>query len=143
MNTTRQTFELNSEDQFGKRYASLLSDGSNGLPHEISERLKSSRMLALSKRSVIKAETASSVVGFSTTAALHAGGEKFSWWSRLAATIPLFALVAGLMAIQHVQDEFWADEIASVDAELLSDELPPSAYTDPGFVQYLHNGVRD
>ena len=143
MITRLQNFELNAEDQFGQRYASLLSDSSDVLSHEISERLKAARMSALSKRNVIKVETASAVVGLGATAAMHLGGEKLSWWGRLAAAIPLLALVVGLMAIQHFQDEFWADEIASVDAQLLSEELPPSAYTDPGFVQYLHNGVRD
>ena len=35
------------------------------------------------------------------------------------------------------QDEATAAEIAAVDAALLTDDLPPAAYTDPGFVQYL------
>ena len=47
------------------------------------------------------------------------------------------------MAIELIQDDFWADEVASVDAELLTDELPPSAYTDPGFAQYLRSSGRD
>jgi hypothetical protein len=143
MNTTRQMSAMSAEDRFGQRVAARLSDTSDNLPHEISERLKAARMMALSKRSVIKVETAGKVLSFGATAALQAGGEKFSWWGRVAATIPLFALVAGLMAIQLIQDDFWADEIASVDAELLTDELPPAAYTDPGFVQYLHSGGHD
>jgi hypothetical protein len=28
-------------------------------------------------------------------------------------------------------------DIASLDSALLLDELPPDAYTDPGFVQFL------
>ena len=143
MNTSRQISAMSAEDRFGKRLTARLSDTSDNLPHEISERLKAARMTALSKRNVIKVETAGNVLSFGSTAALQAGGEKFSWWNRAAATIPLFALVAGLMAIQLIQDDFWADEIASVDVELLADELPPAAYMDPGFVQYLHNGGRD
>ena len=61
----------------------------------------------------------------------------------MAAIIPLVALVVGFVAIELVQDDFWADEIASVDAELLTDELPPEAYTDPGFAQYLRSSGRD
>jgi hypothetical protein len=49
----------------------------------------------------------------------------------------LLALVAGLIAIGVMQDELRASEVAEVDAELLTDELPPSAYVDPGFAQYL------
>ena len=143
MNTKPLKTAMSAEDRFGKRVTARLSDASDNLPHEISERLKAARMMALSKRSVTKVETATAAVSYGSTAALQAGGEKFSWWGRLAATIPLFALVAGLLAIQLIQDDFWADEMASVDAELLTDELPPDAYTDPGFVQYLHNGGRD
>ena len=143
MNTTPQLSTLNAEDRFGQRFAARLSDASDELPHEISERLKSARMVALSKRNVFKMETVSAVTNLGQTAALHLGGEKFNWWGRMAAIVPLIALVAGLMAIQLVQDDFWADEIASVDAELLTDELPPAAYTDPGFAQYLRTAGRD
>jgi hypothetical protein len=30
-----------------------------------------------------------------------------------------------------------------VDAELLADDLPPAAYTDPGFVHFLTTNRRD
>lgn len=143
MNTARQMSAMSAEDRFGLRLAARLSDASDDIPHEISERLKAARMMALSKRNVARVETASSVVTLGQTAALHLGGEKFNWWGRMAAIVPLIALVAGLMAIQLVQDDFWADEIASVDAELLTDELPPEAYTDPGFAQYLRSSGRD
>ena len=143
MNTTRQMSAMSAEDRFGQLLAARLSDASFDLPHEISERLKAARVVALSKRNVLKLETASAVMGLGQTAALHLGGEKFNWWGRMAAIVPLIALVAGLTAIQLVQDDFWADEIASVDSELLTDELPPAAYTDPGFTQYLRTASRD
>lgn len=143
MNTARRTLAASAEDRFGQRVAYRLSDASDDLPHEISERLKAARMMALSKRNVTKTETASAVVSLGQTAVLHLGGEKFNWWGRMAAIIPLVALVVGFVAIELVQDDFWADEIASVDAELLTDELPPEAYTDPGFAQYLRSSGRD
>lgn len=144
MNTTaRPPFAVSAEDRFGKRIVAKLSDASNDLPHEISERLKAARMMALSKRNIAKVETASDAVSLGQSAALHLGGEKFNWWSRMAAIVPLIALVAGLMTIQLIQDDFWADEIAMVDAELLTDELPPEAYTDPGFAQFLRSSVHN
>lgn len=143
MNTARQISAASAEDRFGQRLVTLLSGAGDDLPHEISERLKTARMMALSKRNVSKFETGSAVVRLGETAALHLGGEKFNWWGRLAAVVPLIALVVGLMAIQLVQDDFWAAEIASVDAELLTDALPPEAYTDPGFAQYLRSSSRD
>jgi hypothetical protein len=35
------------------------------------------------------------------------------------------------------QNEHRTNEIASLDAELLTDDLPPNAYTDPGFLIFL------
>ena len=143
MTTARQMPAASAEDRFGQRLVARLSDGNGDIPHEISERLKAARMVALSKRNVAKVETASARVSLGQTVALHLGGEKFSWWGRMAAIIPLIALVTGLMAIEFIQDEFWADEIASVDSELLTDPLPPEAYTDPGFTQFLRSNDRD
>ena len=137
MNTTRQSSVLGPEELFGQRFAARLSDASDDIPHEISERLKAARMVALSKRKILKLETVSAVASTGPVASLQLGGESFNWWGRIGAAVPLIALIAGLLTIQLVQDDFWADEVASVDAELLTDELPPSAYTDPGFTQFL------
>jgi hypothetical protein len=30
-----------------------------------------------------------------------------------------------------------AKELAEIDAAILTDDLPPAAYTDPGFAQFL------
>ena len=51
--------------------------------------------------------------------------------------LPLIALLVGLVAINIIQDDDRANELAEVDAALLTDDLPPSAYTDPGFTQFL------
>ena len=46
------------------------------------------------------------------------------------------ALVIGLFAINAAQDENGLNEVAEVDAALLTDDLPPEAYADPGFMQF-------
>jgi hypothetical protein len=58
-------------------------------------------------------------------------------WRRLASVLPLIALIFGLATIHVLQNEFRANEIAQIDAELLTDDLPPAAYTDPGFLIFL------
>jgi hypothetical protein len=45
--------------------------------------------------------------------------------------------VAGLIVITTLQEDNRTDELAEVDAALLTDDLPPAAYTDPGFAQFL------
>ena len=51
--------------------------------------------------------------------------------------VPLLALVVGLVVINTAQDERSANDVAEVDSALLTDDLPPAAYADPGFVQFL------
>lgn len=140
MNTNNR---IAAEDRFGRRFVAKLSEANDEIPHEISERLKAARMVALSKRKLAKAETATAVVTLGDVASLQLGGEKLNWWNRVFSVLPLVALVVGLLAIEMFQDEFWADEVASVDAELLSDDLPTEAYTDPGFAQYLRSSGRN
>ena len=43
----------------------------------------------------------------------------------------------GLVTINLVQDDDRTAEVAELDAALLTDDLPPEAYADPGFLQYL------
>ena len=50
------------------------------------------------------------------------------------------ALVLGLFVIHSLHNDWRADELASVDTALLIDELPPSAYTDPGFLRFIRSG---
>ena len=47
------------------------------------------------------------------------------------------------MAIGAMQDQERAFELAEVDAELLTADLPPTAYTDPGFLQYLKKATQE
>jgi hypothetical protein len=49
----------------------------------------------------------------------------------------LLALVAGLIALQVLGSDSFTEELAEIDAALLTDDLPPDAYADPGFAQFL------
>lgn len=137
MTTTQQMTAESLENQLGRRIAAHLDQGTREVPHDISERLRIARAQALSKRRVLKPQLASEVSNMGNVAALQLGGEHFNIWNRIASVFPLLALLVGLLVINVIQDERRAHEIAEVDAELLTDELPPDAYTDPGFAQYL------
>ncbi len=135
MNHTLQHLEDSAADQFGLKIAARLDVGIEELPYDISERLRAARQQALAKR---KMATAGSVVrNGKGTAALHLGSEWFGLWGRVASIVPLVALVMGLFAIQKFMDEDRANELAEVDTALLTDDLPPEAYADSGFVQFL------
>lgn len=139
MNTT--SVEL-AADRFGKRVATRLDGGMGELPYDITERLRASRMQALAKRKVVatvlRPAPAPAVVRLGNSLALGGpGAEQGSWWNALVSAVPLIALVVGLVMINVAQDEYGTNEIAEVDAALLTDDLPPEAYADPGFVQFL------
>lgn len=62
-----------------------------------------------------------------------------SWGWRLALGLPIVALLAGLWGIQLYQKQEHVEATTTVDMGLLTDELPPDAYTDPGFEAFLNS----
>lgn len=130
---------LSAQDRFGLRLTARLSESADTLPHDISERLRASRMQALSQLKAAQARTASSVSANGNAATLTLGGEKTGLWGRVASIIPLIILIAGLIALNIIQNDDRARELAEIDTALLTDDLPPAAYTDPGFTQFLRS----
>ncbi|TFY99294.1 DUF3619 family protein [Ramlibacter henchirensis] len=135
MNSISPAVALARQDQFGRRIAARLNAGAEELPHDITERLRAARVQALARRqSVLQAARSVSVSG--GQAAL-AGDEHVSLWHRIGLALPIIVLAAGLVTIHVIQNERRASEVAEVDAAILTDDLPPAAYADPGFVQFL------
>ena len=125
------------QDRFGLKVAARLSAGNANLSHDVSERLRVARLQAIQQRKRNAVVTAAAVHATGDTAIMNFGNEGVSFWGRLASILPLIALIAGLVAISVVQTEQRAFDTAEVDAAMLTDSLPPSAYADPGFVQFL------
>jgi len=121
-----------AEAQFGRRIAARLSTGTDALPNDITERLRVARTQALANRKQ-PARPATVVVNTGGSSAALGG----VWWMRLGTIFPLVALVVGLVGISVWQEDQRFKELAEVDAALLTDDLPPAAYTDPGFAQFL------
>ena len=65
------------------------------------------------------------------------GGWAGGWGLKAASLVPFAALVVGLLFIQYTQTEAQISVAAEIDADLLADDLPPNAYRDPGFVEFL------
>lgn len=126
-----------AQDGFGLLVVARLSDTTDSLPYDISERLRAARVQALGKRKMAAVRIATNVAMSGGAATLTFGNEHLSWWHRIAAAAPLLALVFGLIVINMVQNDNRANELAEIDAALLTDDLPPSAYADPGFTQFL------
>ena len=135
MNRTYQITNHDERDHFGLLVAARLSEATDALPRDVSERLRAARMRALGNRKLAIQPVVVAVSG--GTGALSFGNDDLGAWGRWAATVPLLLLIVGLIFITIVQNDNRANEIAEVDAALLTDDLPPSAYADPGFTQFL------
>jgi hypothetical protein len=127
--------------RFALRVAARLSEGSRDLPHDITERLKSARELALTAarqaRRLETSEAADAVGHGGGTVVLGGPGRRSDWWLKLASLAPIVALVAGFVAIDHLHVKSQIKAAAEIDAALLADDVPPAAYSDPGFVEFL------
>ena len=128
------------QDRYGLKIAARLSAGAVDVPHVVSERLRVARIQAMAKRKVPKLASATSVLSSGGIAMLGAGDEDLTWWGRIVSVLPLIALAIGLVTINAYQNDNSARELAAVDAALLVDDLPPAAYADPGFAQFIKIG---
>lgn len=126
-----------AHDRFGLKVAARLSDACDELPYEVTERLRAARVQALGRRKIATRKVAAAGQASNATLTLNSGDEGFGVWSAITSVIPLLALVVGLLTLNAVLSDERDDELAEIDSALLTDTLPPSAYTDPGFAQFL------
>ena len=87
------------------------------------------------------ANSSTVVIGAGTAGAVLGSSSQSVWWGRLAATLPLLALLIGLIMIDAIQGDDRAKDLAEIDAAILTDDLPPTAYADPGFTHFLKLNV--
>lgn len=140
-NSTQKNIDV-LQERFARKAVSYLAHSTADLPHDITERLRAARFQALAKRKIATHQTAVTVVSQGPFAALTWGGDEPSgWWTRIGMIVPLIVLLAGLFTINMVQSNNRAQEVADVDVALLTDALPPEAFSDPGFVQFLKSNL--
>jgi hypothetical protein len=130
------------EMRLGARIGAALAEGADALPHDITERLRVAReqavLVARQARRVVPAATSDAVlVGASRGAGVL--GSPVPWWQRAASMVPLIVLVVGLIAIGRFTEREQVRAAAEIDTLLLADDLPPAAYSDPGFAEFLRS----
>jgi len=108
----------------------------NGSLNDISadklERLRAGREQALTKQ-----KRASGLALAGAGGGTGFFGIGFGW---VAQVVPLLVLVVGLLSMNYWHRSQYVDELAEIDAQMLVDELPPSAYLDRGFDSWLKRG---
>jgi hypothetical protein len=140
-----------AEVRLAKRVVGVLS--SQPVGHDIEQRLRVGRQQAVARaaaRRHAQALAAHAAPGLAVAAWTRQFGSAFvggpvspnastPWWQRVGMVLPLLALVAGLYGIDQWSLRETVLAAAEVDVLLLADDLPPAAYTDPGFGEFLRS----
>lgn len=129
------------ESRYGYRAAAMLTQASGVLPHDVSERLRVARARALDKARWAQQPQGARAGVTDRGGSIALGGDT-GWGWRLASLVPAVALVVGLFLIQDQSDNDQIRAATDIDAALLADDLPPDAYTDVGFAEYLRRQER-
>lgn len=115
-----------NEQQFGDKVRQTLERGAQP-DARVLERLRAARAQALARMRPDRSPA--------FAWAGHGGGRSLWTFARLA--VPVALLVIGLFGIYGWQQKQKAADVAEVDAQLLSDDLPIDAYLDKGFQVWL------
>lgn len=125
---------MNTDDlNFAYKLRHALNEHLDDLPASTTDRLASARQAALArKKAHVPVKAAQGQLSTGVGAILS-----FSFLGRMGVIAPLMALVVGLAGIYEYEEQRKIAELAELDAALLSDELPLTAYLDDGFNAYL------
>jgi hypothetical protein len=137
VNRNQDLLNPTEADQFGQSAAALLRQGSQSLPAGIKDRLYAARLKALSVKKPEKVRVQQHVLA-STSGNWSSGSRTF--WDNVGWVAPLVVLVFGLIGIAQWQQDSRINDIAELDVALLTDDVPPDAYADSGFMGFLKNG---
>jgi hypothetical protein len=125
---------MNTDDiNLAYKIRHALNENLDNLPASATERLAAARAHALSRKKAdapIRAQAARARFDVRSLFATQ-------WVSRAAVAAPLLAMVVGLVGVYQVEREQRVAELADLDAAVLADDLPLTAYTDHGFNAYL------
>lgn len=131
------------EARLAARLAAGLAERADQVPHDIAERLRVARDQAVARAAALRrkapqASTAAEPLVVSVSAGgVALLGQTAPWWQRAASLLPLLLLVCGFLLIEQQAELEQVHAAAEVDAMILADDLPPDAYSDPGFAQFL------
>lgn len=129
---------MNTDDlNFAYKVRHALNEKLDDLPASTTDRLAAARKLALSRKKADAPAVVAVRKDVFAGIASHLLVEPLSWLGRMSVIIPLLLLVGGMVGIYQFEQEQHIAELAEIDAAVLSDELPLSAYMDHGFNAYL------
>lgn len=137
MTARRHDAELDQlQARAAARVVAALNARSAELPHDIVERLRAGRERAAARARQRRLASADAPLLVGRGGAASLAGPA-GWWWKAASALPLLVLVLGLLMIERLNLDEQVHAAAEIDALLLADDLPPQAYADPGFGEFL------
>ena len=134
---------MNTDDiNLAYKLRHALNENLDALPASTTERLAAARAIALSrKKPEAPAHQQQRKAGLRRffDVDFHFSGAGLG---RLGVAIPLLALVVGLGGLYQYEQQQRIADLAELDAAVLADELPLTAYLDHGFNAYLESQQR-
>jgi hypothetical protein len=122
---------------FAYKVRHALNEHAELLPEATVDRLAAARKAALAHK---KSDAPARVMVAQPAFAGHAGAffdQPLSWLGRLGVAAPLVLGAALFVGMYQSAQQERISELADIDAAVLADELPLTAYLDHGFNAYL------
>ncbi|WP_412480826.1 DUF3619 family protein [Azonexus sp. IMCC34839] len=118
------------EERYAYRIRHALNHGLKEIPPASSRRLEAARHLALSRQKQVAGEVAWAGVGNINLGHNH----HFPYFRQLLA---MLALLLGMWISFYWHSVQYVSALEEVDSALLSDDLPPEAFLDNDFFEWL------
>jgi len=126
-------------DAAGKCLAERLLSRVDDIDANTLQRLRAAREQAVEHRRLVLVHASQTNLSFAGHGVTNQGGHspRPSRWPQFSGIGMLLALLLGLWMIDAIQTEDSMQDAAEIDRILLTDDLPPAAYLDPGFKHFL------
>lgn len=120
-----------NEERYAYRVRQALNYGIKDIPQTTSRRLEAARHLALARQK----QTASGlVVAGSGAASMLKTGHHLPYFKQILA---ILALLLGMWMSFYWHSVEYVSQLEEVDSALLTDDLPPEAFLDNDFFEWL------
>lgn len=119
-----------NEDRYAYRVRQALNLGLNNIPSAASRRLEAARHLALARQKQAEPQMVTASAGSSS---LRMG----AYVPYLKQILAVMALLLGMWMSFYWHSVQYVTELEDVDSALLTDDLPPDAFLDNDFFEWL------
>lgn len=119
-----------NEERYAYRVRQALNHGLKDISPAASRRLEAARHLALSKQKQTARQLAMAGHGSSSSGS----GSHLPYFKQI---IAILALLVGMWLSFYWQSVQYTSDLEEVDSALLSDDLPPEAFLDNDFFEWL------